>query len=799
MIKILLINKSQDFFNYIAHTASDLRVEVVSPNPQIADHVRKRFDAVESHVESITISKFIKNQLNMLSDEDILENYKGKSELILLLGAIWKKLDIDKDYMNFKRAFNLLTEFRSFTMSSQVLETVLENYDEDISSKVLWLHRLLDEMKIVDEHKSYFLLAERLREGNLPAEYEAEKTIIFYGFDFLTASQVDMLKSFGLRDDVIIPCYKEVFNKVQVFDWINWFDDHNKEVLDISSEIDQISPISLTRFPRGYFAKALSSKNEPFDLVLGTKKLTRENTQEIPIEKLSVKVPVDLFSIEHNQCFERLREFTKLEEEIEISELEQFLIKSIDDLKKENRFREVKVHLVILTSLKDWRDISSDNELVGDYDLDILLEASLLNLPRINSTSLLKEDDFSLVKTVFNVEDLENRKVVLAIHSNHGSVKGVNANFSENVEKYLSSIGPIRRSEFEVNTLKCRIEEFITKNKVEMFIEDEILEQDMTWSMLLKSVPMKLEQTPVMKKNIVEYQQENILNADLTRVSASRLQKYMECPRKYYYQFVSKIMPFIDFENELSVMELGQIQHRLIETYFAKTKEINESLYSEILNKTILEYSSKKKISDELLNEYLVEVRSYTWSIINTISKLIVDSDYNASFEVDFSQKDEGLGYNGSIDCILTNKSNNQKVILDFKRSNYSFSTYLSLTNFEQIQLWFYLTRLLKTNSISLDDQIIVGYIDLSENKNSLFVSNDKEFAKLFTSQTGFKKVKVLDTFDEIVLNYNDLELELIKNLKEDAEFETKPLTTKSCGICAMKNVCPREPHVISK
>ena len=68
-------------------------------------------------------------------------------------------------------------------------------------------------MEIVDEHKSYFLLSEKLRSSNVPVDYPTERNLVFYGFDFLSASQVDLFKSLALRDDVHIPIYKTVFEK----------------------------------------------------------------------------------------------------------------------------------------------------------------------------------------------------------------------------------------------------------------------------------------------------------------------------------------------------------------------------------------------------------------------------------------------------------------------------------------------------------------------------------------------------------------------------------------------------------
>ena len=259
MLKILQIEKTQDFFNYQNNNPDQL--SVVSPNPQMADLVRGKFADLGTEAESITISKFIKNELNSLEIDEILENYKGKSELTLLLGAIWKKIGKNPDPVQFNKAFNLLTEFRSFSLSEQVLETVLDQYDSGLKESVLWLHRFLEQLEIVDEHKSYFLLSEKLRTSDLNPSYPQDRQIVFYGFDFMAASQIDMLKSLALRNDVHIPIYKDVLKKSQNIDWINWFDEHNLEIIDISEKLESQSELETSFFPKGYFSKALKNLN----------------------------------------------------------------------------------------------------------------------------------------------------------------------------------------------------------------------------------------------------------------------------------------------------------------------------------------------------------------------------------------------------------------------------------------------------------------------------------------------------------------------------------------------------------
>jgi CRISPR/Cas system-associated exonuclease Cas4 (RecB family) len=795
MLKVLLTKKSQDFFDYMSNCVED-DIIVVSPNPQTADLVRKNFDSLGKTVESLTISKFIKNELNFLSDDDVIENYKGKAELVLLLGAIWKKIGKGADYLSFKRAFNLLTEFRSFSMSTQVLETVLEHYDPELGEGVLWLHRFLDEMGIVDEHKSYFLLAERLREGDLPPDYNFDKHLVFYGFDFMTASQVDMLKSFALRDNVYIPMYKDSYEKTQMLDWIRWFDGHNTETEDISSDEIISKEVALSRFPKGYFSKALNSiDTEKYSIVLGTKTLTRENIQELPVENLVMKLPVDLFSFEHKNIFDTLEQEIKLDGETSSDGIREILNSLIQSYIVSEKYRELKVIFVILSTLSEWEELSSENGNIGEFDLKILFESSVLDLPRINLTTLTSAKQSAQVKSIKNIDDYKGLHIIFGIHSGHGSIKGVGANFSENVEKYLASIGPIRRAEFEMNILKCRLEEFISENNVEIFMEEGILEHDTNWSKVLSGVDLKPAELNIKTNYKKEYIQLEIEKQQLEKISASRLQKYLECPRKYYFQYINKLSPQIDFNNELNVLELGQIEHKVIEEYFKTRVDVDEDEFEKIITEVLNSYTSNKNISEKVCEEYLVEVRAFTWDVINTLSQLVIDLGFSPSFEFPFNITLNDIRYSGSIDCLLESKTSNQKIIIDFKRSNFVFSTFTSISNFEQVQLWFYLQRLFELEKISHDDNLIIGYIDLSNRVNSMFFGNDKDFIADIKKHTQYNKFMMIDDLEETLENYKVFEDKLIFNLENDETFEPKPMNSKSCGFCALKSICPRQSY----
>lgn len=790
MLKINLIRKTQEFFKYYAQDTSQEELTIVTPNPGLADLVRNRFDSVGRIVNSVTISKFMKDELNALVSEDVLENYKGKSELILLLGAIWKKIGKGDDYISFKRAFNLLTEFRSFSTSDHVLETVLENYDEELSSGVLWLHRFLNELELVDEHKSYFLLAERLREGDLPPEYIAEKTIVFYGFDFMTASQVDMLKALALRADIIIPFYKEAYERTSNFDWINWFDEHNMETIDLVETNCEEFESSLYRFPKNYLGKQLLSLpicEDKMDIVLGTKNISREQYQEIPFDNMKVKIPVDIFSEDHKKVSQLLEDLI-LEGPISTNEVREEIQKTIQQFIIDKEHRAIKSCFIYLKKINEWEQLSDENNVLNKFDFNILRESSVLDLPRVNITNLSTETQISL-NSLSEIEGIKGKKIAFALNSNHGSIKGVSANYSENVEKYLTSIGPIRRAELDTEVLKSKFSEFIEDNQVMFLIEEGLIEHDTSVSNLFSKINTSTLSQPIDIKNEKKYYDLKKISSDLLRVSASKLQKYLECPRKYYHGYISKLNPSIKFDSELNVLELGQIEHKVIEDYFKTKDELDEEFLEKLIYSILREFLKDKQIED--INEYFIEIKAYTQNAIIALANLKKQYQLKFQFELPFSEDLNSLKYNGSIDLYAAN--DNLQMVIDFKRSNRVFTSFTSILKFEQVQLWFYYLRLKGLKKIVDGKDIVIGYIDLSNIENSMFFTNNKDVLNDIKKQTHFSKIKHIEEFEEKAQEYFEFEDGLIERLKCEKDFLPNPLKKDSCNFCAIKNICPRE------
>ena len=785
MIKIPLIRKTQEFYDFALKLTESDEMTVICPNPAIADSVRNRFDSLGRKVNSITISKFMKEELNAVIDEDILKNYKGKSELIVILGAVWKKIGKKPNYIDFKRAFNLLTEFRSFSTSEHVLETVLENYEEALSHGVLWLHRFLDQLEIVDEHKSYFLLSERLRQGDLDPGLEQDRNLLFYGFDFLTGSQVDLLKSIALRDNVIIPFYKQAYEKSISTDWVNWFDPHNQEVIDVCENSQTSKKAKLVRFSKGYLAQSLQSGAQNFShVVIGTKKILREDLQELPFPSLKAKVGVNIFE----ECFLNLKASLNAQGDYSLEELTQKTINLINQARGEKNYRFIKTCLIFLEKINEWFELSSELLDINQFDLEILFEATELDLPRISFSSLSTEYSTEL-SSVREIEDIKISDVAFCLTSNYQGLGGSSHNYSENVEKYLASIGPVRRAELEQEVLKSRLVEFNEDNDVNFFIERNILEHKTNISNLFEEIEFELVGNTSSQIAEKKYYPMDISKKELVSLSASRLQKYFECPRKYALTYLNKIMPFYKIPGELSVLDLGRIEHLVIETYFKKNQDWSEIAFNKVISDLLELYRAEPTL--KIKDENVVEIISYTKEAILTLVEMKTQFGMTYEFELPFQMREENINFNGSIDLFASGVETN--MIVDFKRSNASFTSYQSLKDFEQIQLWFYLLRMYKAKKVSLTQDLAIGYIDLSNIENSLFLTNSPTLLSELKNIKKFTKVQLLSDFEDLLEEYQKFENEVIANLNSDISFAPNPSSPRSCNFCSISSICPKD------
>jgi len=819
MINILLHKKGDSFFKYAANMVDTEELLVITPNPVQADIVRKRFEQENlqnTQVQTVTVAKFLKDELTQLVESELLENFKGKSELNLLLGALWKKMKPDESYEIFKRSFQLLTDFRSFTMSEDVLETVLENYDEDLAGAVLWYHRLLNEMEIIDEHKSYFLLSDRLRSGDLPPDYKINRSIVFWGFEFLTGSQVDLINSFAIRENIYIPFPEMAYAKSSDLDWIKWLARFDANVIKIDGESEEMvnQVINYHSFAKNYLSKTLSSiknderfKDKQFEYILGAKQFADEYLGELPFGNIKYKVGVDLFSEKlgtlKDYLFEGITkngpiEFTKL-----ISQIQEYS----KEVMQEQDFRLLKAIAVFLDTLNQWTSLSDANEQIGIFDLKILFDSVALDMPRTSLTTGVSsaqtntqssEQTPSAVKYIKTIDYNNDSDTInlFCVTSSYGPIKGSVVQYSENVEKYLASIGPVRRSELEFLILKSKIQEKLLDKNTYLLIEDGILKHDIGWSSIVAedlresfALDLNIDQ----KKDYIfpEFSASG-LEHQIKSISASRLQTYIDCPRKYYLNYVLKQRPQVEIPGELNLLQLGLLEHQIIEEYLKANRMFDIEVLNELILKIFNDFTADINFSEDKREEYLLELKGYCTRVIEEL--LIFNNTIGLALTFEKVLPSVGdIKIAGSIDCYGENT--NTLMILDFKRGGGSIPSQVGLKEFSKIQLWFYLKRMLDTGKYQKDKKLIWGYINLSKLEESLVYCND-ELLITQLNDLGTKMFSKVHHFDSILednlTEYCNFESGVVNSLIEEKLFEPKPKDKLVCTYCDLNKTCPR-------
>ncbi len=799
MINILLYNNSENCNSALSHSlAGTNEVLIVTPNPVLADIARLKFDKIHPHLETVTVSHYLKGELSQLLEEAQLDNFQGKSELNILLGSLWKKGRSSGSYELFKRCFQMLTDFRSFTMNEDILKTVLEEYDEELSGAVFWFHKLMMEMDIIDEHRSYFLLAEKLREGDLPPLYKSSRTIIFWGFDFMTASQVDLLNSLAIRSEIYLPFYKSAFDKSNDLDWIKWLSKSESLITRVEEDEELDHKIKVLNFSKNYLSKTLKNlattaefKDKKINYVLGTKNLGDEVVGEIPFSQTNFKVPVDLFVEKVSHLKELLlQEVSRapIEHEVIIELIQNESKKALE----QRDYRLYKICSLCLEQMIKWVNLSENNEMLGRFDIKIIMDSVSLNSPR-NSLFRASEDAYE-IKTLKNIDKKEDSDLsVLCVTSEYGPIKGSVVQYSENVEKFLASIGPIRRSELEFIQLKSKLNEFLSRGENIVIIEEGLLEHDLGWSSV---IPEEKREYIEIKNNINHTHRfiitDKVEEKSLTSISATRLQAYSDCPRKYHLNYVQKISPRIELPGTLDFMQMGLLEHQVIEDYLKVNREYSEDIHLSLIDKILSSFQSRHSFDQSLYEEYRLELIAFTTNIIKELIVLNSQLGLELRCEVPLPSN-EDIKILGSIDCLGVNSDT--VVVLDFKRGGGSIPSQVGLKAFKKLQLWFYLQRLQKANIFESHKKLVWGYINLSALEESLVYSNDEVLIESLKT-SGLKAFSKMNHFSdemsELFEEYTDYENDLIMRLRGEREFPPKPIEPKTCDYCHVSNICPR-------
>lgn len=807
MLNKLLFSHSSELYNldFIQDKASSRQVLFIAPSPSIADMVRTKLNNQhpEQNIEVVTISKFVSDCYEQFEHEIEFEKL-NKANLMMYLGVGWKKFFPDESYEKFLRAYNLLTDIRSFTLDSGIIEEVLEEYDETLKNAVKVFYALMESQNFFDEHKNYFYLSEKFRET---LDYPHEnREIVFFGFNFFSGAQIDFIKSLAIRDNIYIPINLKVYEESIQSDWTKWLEGNE---IKLASQQVQSTKIKTIYFPKNNLAYSLRNNLKDIrmaNIYLGTRNAKSSEYLEVPLNAAQFKVSIDLLAEDINnfRMFVDKKLFLANQGTVSYQDLfkafEDFQKKQFEDNQKsvEQNIKIYKLKSLILNFLNKWKDLSEVNNSLSKFDFDLLLDVISLNSPR-NSFVTFSENVKYKIFDLSGIDQFDPNGInILTAKSDYDSLKSSRPRNSLEVEKLLSSIGPVRRSELEFNILKQKIKELLYCEDTVLVIEEGLREHDLSWNNLLEEFELvDITATVVnkVKKNEYDFLKSKKLYHH-TSLSPTRLQSYLDCQKQFYFKYVDPIMPNIKLDEVLQLNDLGTLEHLVVEKYFHEQKQYSYQLVAYTAKKYFDQFiaTQGKVVSITDYNVYLSEITNYSNNGIKTLFAIKEKlPNLNFEFEIELAESVSNKNRQGRVDFFADSETN--CLLIDFKRSSGSIPDRAKLLRIEKVQVWFYLRLLQDIGKWSENKSFMIGYLNLSKSDGSLFISNDDHMIDQLKGIDGLKGSKFYlfdDKWSEAYHQYRDLEDSTIEEMINNNEFYINPKNENVCNFCGVKNICPK-------
>lgn len=800
-LSIILYNQQSDLNNLNFLKELESKTSIVCPNPQVADTVGSLKAVSENEmVTSMTVSKFASEMLKATSEES--PSQTRKSKIYLELGAVFKSKFAHLSENYFEQAFNILTEFRGYTTNIELIDEVLEEVDEELVQIVKLFWAYMEVRPLIDEHKSLTLITDFLRDGEheFVEEIPREENIIFWGFSHISSAQVDYIKALSIFNNVYIPFYKDLFEKASLVDWIKWLESGNAEIVELDSESKGKESFNFVNFSKGRLSEAIKNLDPEWSdcdkVLMGQRNPTVGQYFEIPLSNFTFKVEQDLVS----EKLSLIRD--ELEQKITISESDSISVESMFEFLKELKeqsiyktdFRMVKAIELFENSFSEWEDLSDHIEDVTFFDLKVLIEVSSLNSPRNYLMPLInKEKNKQIIglKEIGSVH--ENDKTLFVVTSEYDKIKAGAKVYSDDSLKTLATIGPIRNPEMEFQIVSNQIKEIWSSSKTLVLMEKGLLDSSLEWSSVVdkfeesKQEPLVIDRTKSGSVDVLEKLVPTEFK-EVKKLSASRLQSFIDCPRKYLFNHILKW----DFPNirpePLEPRILGELEHLVVQHYIENGVNWDKERFEKTCVDTLEDYleENKKLLDEEQYLECLYEIQNHSKNGVSQLLKLKeIDQDIEFKFELEL----QGQKNTGRIDCIASGPQIGS-ILIDFKRGASSIPDKNQLKKFRKIQIWYYLNFLKDVSRWKL-----WGYLCLSDPNESLFFSEEKEVnsffkEKGFCSDATFEVIS--ETLDEKLTEFNELFEEQLTKLQNEREFQACPVDKDACQYCVVENLCHR-------
>jgi CRISPR/Cas system-associated exonuclease Cas4 (RecB family) len=762
---------------------------IVCPNPNVADAFRTKV----AHLDGVTTTTIAKFLSDIYKEKFPEKSVSRKADLVPVLATLWKIKMGDADSSIFHQAFELFTDLRSFTLDKALMNEILDHYPDIIKEAVTTFWLIIENQGIIDEHQAYNDLNLSLLDPDSNNSFD--DGLIFTGFSHLSANQIEVLKTLGKFTDIYIPIPKKVIEESLSTDWVDWILSQADEVIEEEAErnVEEFN-VSFFSKGRGNYTLATAIEESVGDVILPKKRIDFKSALEIPSRDFFFKSSVDFFSgvsrevklllSKNIQASER--EFVPIEE---VKDALREMVSKVVPSKQED-FVRLKFLSLLFKSVEFYEGLSEVNEKVSEFDLSVLLDITKLNQPRNFNLPLKKNFSFNLLCLADLYQVDHTLKNYLFVTSDHDLSIGGVPDYPKEVQELLIALGPMRRQALDLSFFVNHISDLLKTGNLEILMEEGLEVHDQVWTTLLsESVYTRIHYTAKTNEHR-EYQVEDkdlIASHNVKKLSASRMQTFLECPRKYYYSYVDKLDLEPQKVETIDPRHLGEAQHAVVQRYLENHFEIKSEVIHQLVDEELINY-----LPETILNTPRLYQEAYAETFFyssNTIEQLIkikeVDKDalftFEVPVEVDVAQ--------GRADVVIESKKLG-KMIFDLKRSGGSIPDKYKFQGMKSIQLWFYLNFLAKEEELTA-----FGYINLSDAAGSLIFTKDKDVEQALKS-VGFLKLKKIESlkneFDTYKVQFNELFQSIYTDINEGNSMPIKPLDASVCKFCSGRLVCDR-------
>jgi hypothetical protein len=782
---ILYSSRELPFSSYQKSKETKEESLVIVANPEKSDLAREELIklGLADLIQTTTISKFTQDFLKAAELDIVLSK---KADIVKGLCFGWMKGHGEKDFNRFLTAYNIFSELRGFSTDLGLLDEVLDFFDQDLAKGVRDLWRLYDLWgTFLDEHQAYQLMSKFASEEQLEKIQKIlPPKLIFWGFDHLSGTQIDLLKNLALYFEVDVLYSKELYRVKKSTDWISWLA-HDLEVV---SDDKALPAISVYTYPRLRLSEIDYDLNL-HSLVFATSKLKPELLLQMPSATQHFNYSINPFDHFINQ----LRDELLNKEGEHVDEILVFLRTYEQELKKQKNFKEIKV----IELYKDFFSTilwpSFHSKRLSIFLVELAHYVVGLKKPRVSLLPLKKDLSTLRILDASDYLEVRNEHMIMLALAEHSSLRSAPALMSKEAEEKLMILGPLYNKSQFYQSFKMKLQKDLAQGQVTLLLEDGVLEKEAAWEEILSDFPevskLKLEKKPSTLDTLIfnsNFHRSDSEKKEVLPLSYSAFQAYYECPRKFALQYLEKRAPMAELDHALGSSQLGELEHAIIEAYFkgVAKEAMNTAFVSEkhesLVRKMMADFLLNKNISlnSEDYDQAFYEILSLSESGILFLLELMKSKNFkHIVFEKDF----KSAKLRGRIDALIHFSWGD--LIVDFKRSGGSIPNLGQLSRHEKVQMPVYLSHA-KTEAKGF------AYINLSDMSESIFMLegealDDLKSLALDMKLRDFSLHPWLET-------YQVLEDKILAEYESELHFNPKPRSPDVCTYCLLNNVCTR-------